>query len=85
MGDPRYELGNGSDSDNTNSKLVHKIKKKIDCNLLVVCAENIILCQERRLQCLTMEGVKIREWVMDSMIRYIKVSGHDPSPRPGSL
>jgi intraflagellar transport protein 122 len=70
----RYELGSGGvDGEGTNSKLVHKIKKNIDCNLLVVCADNLILCQERRLQCLTMEGVKTREWVMDSMIRYIKV------------
>lgn len=78
-----YELG-VAETGETHCRLMEKIKKKIECNLLVVCADNIILCMERRLQCLTMAGVKVREWVMDSMIRYIKVTG-GPAGREGLL
>ena len=37
-----------------------RIKKKFECNLLVVCSRHVILCQERRLQCLSFSGVKER-------------------------
>ncbi|XP_047231426.1 intraflagellar transport protein 122 homolog isoform X2 [Girardinichthys multiradiatus] len=55
-----------------------KICKKFECNLLVVCSQHIILCQEKRLQCLSFAGDKEKEWVMESMIRYIKVIGGPP-------
>lgn len=40
--------------------------------------------QEKRLQSLTFDGVKVREWVMESPIRYIKVIG-GPANREGLL
>eukprot|EP00057_Strongylocentrotus_purpuratus_P025672 XP_011680146.1 PREDICTED: intraflagellar transport protein 122 homolog [Strongylocentrotus purpuratus] len=43
--------------------------------LIFSTAEHIILCQERRLTSLTFKGVKDREWVMEALIRYIKVIG----------
>eukprot|EP00035_Acanthoeca_spectabilis_P005137 m.110473 g.110473 ORF g.110473 m.110473 type:complete len:1203 (-) comp12887_c0_seq1:313-3921(-) len=52
-----------------------KIKESIECSLLVVCSRNIILCQDRRLQCLAFDGTREREWVMDAPIKYIKVVG----------
>lgn len=55
-----------------------KINQKLECNLLVVCTRHLVLCQEKRLQCLTFEGIKEREWVMGSPIRYIKVVGGPP-------
>nr|CAD7413784.1 unnamed protein product [Timema poppensis] len=55
-----------------------KINQRLECNLLVVCTNHLVLCQERRLQCLTFNGVKEREWVMESAIRYIKVVGGPP-------
>eukprot|EP00048_Salpingoeca_helianthica_P024440 m.32361 g.32361 ORF g.32361 m.32361 type:complete len:1222 (-) comp9388_c0_seq1:284-3949(-) len=65
-------------------RLKSKIKKKIECNLLVVCMQHVVLCQERRLLCLTFDGEKEREWVMESLIRYIKVIG-GPHGREGLL
>nr|CAD7571464.1 unnamed protein product [Timema californicum] len=55
-----------------------KINQRLECNLLVVCMNHLVLCLERRLQCLTFNGVKEREWVMESAIRYIKVVGGPP-------
>jgi intraflagellar transport protein 122 len=55
-----------------------KIKESIECSLLVVCSRNVILCQDRRLQCLAFDGTREREWVMDAPIKYIKVVGGPP-------
>lgn len=69
-----YEIGHAENGD-ADARILHKIKQKIECNLLVVCSRNIILCHEKRLQCLSFEGVKEKQWQMDSLIRYIKVTG----------
>ena len=61
-----------------------KINKKLECQLLVVTSLHIILCQQRRLQLYNFEGVREREWVLDSVIKYIKVLGGPPG-REGVL
>lgn len=61
-----------------------KIQKKLECNLLVVTSRHVILCQERKLQLYAFDGVKEREWVLDAIIRYIKVVG-GPEGREGLL
>ncbi|XP_055115099.2 intraflagellar transport protein 122 homolog isoform X6 [Symphalangus syndactylus] len=78
-----YELYS-EDSSDMHYRVKEKIVKKFECNLLVVCANHIILCQEKRLQCLSFSGVKEREWQMESLIRYIKVIGGPPG-REGLL
>lgn len=72
-----YELAS-DDSTDMHYRVKEKIEERFDCNLLVVCANNIILCQEKRLQCLSFRGEKEREWIMESLIRYIKVIGGPP-------
>ena len=37
-----------------------RIVKQVECSLLVVCSNNIVLCQERKLQCLSFSGEKER-------------------------
>lgn len=44
----------------------------------MVTAHHIILCQDRRLQCLDHKGQKQREWSTETTIRYIKVVGGPP-------
>uniref|UniRef100_A0A8B9BSP0 Intraflagellar transport protein 122 homolog n=1 Tax=Anser brachyrhynchus TaxID=132585 RepID=A0A8B9BSP0_9AVES len=78
-----YELYS-DDSSDMYYRVKEKIVKKFECNLLVVCSDHIILCQEKRLQCLSFSGVKEREWLMESLIRYIKVIGGPPG-REGLL
>nr|XP_009679431.1 PREDICTED: intraflagellar transport protein 122 homolog isoform X2 [Struthio camelus australis] len=78
-----YELYS-DDSSDMYYRVKEKIVKKFECNLLVVCSAHIILCQEKRLQCLSFSGVKEREWLMESLIRYIKVIGGPPG-REGLL
>ena len=56
----------------------------MDCNLLVVVSQNFLLCVERKLQLYTFGGVKTREWVLPSTIRYIKPVG-GPSGREGLI
>jgi hypothetical protein len=65
-------------------RLKEKILKKLDCNLLVVTSQHIILCQEKKLQLYSFKGRKVREWVLEAVIRYIKVIG-GPSGREGLL
>ncbi|EQB77808.1 intraflagellar transport protein 122 isoform 1-like protein [Camelus ferus] len=78
-----YELYS-DDSSDMRYRVKEKIVRKFECNLLVVCADHIILCQEKRLQCLAFSGVREREWQMESLIRYIKVIGGPPG-REGLL
>ncbi|KXZ55139.1 hypothetical protein GPECTOR_3g29 [Gonium pectorale] len=72
-----YELANADDFD-MHYQSATKIQQKLDCNLLVVTSHHVILCQEKKLQLYNFDGVKEREWVLDSVIRYIKVVGGPP-------
>jgi len=65
-------------------KNIEKIKQKFVCSLLVVTTHHIILCQERKLQLYSFQGVLEREWNLDALIRYIKVVGGAPQ-REGLL
>lgn len=65
-------------------KNIEKIKQKFVCSLLVVTTNHIILCQERKLQLYSFQGVLEREWNLDALIRYIKVVGGAPK-REGLL
>uniref|UniRef100_A0A3Q4C0N9 Intraflagellar transport protein 122 homolog n=1 Tax=Mola mola TaxID=94237 RepID=A0A3Q4C0N9_MOLML len=78
-----YELYS-DDSSDMHYRIKEKICKKFECNLLVVCSQHIILCQEKRLQCMSFRSVREKEWVMESLIRYIKVIGGPPG-REGLL
>eukprot|EP00802_Teleaulax_amphioxeia_P001080 Tamp_01081.p2 GENE.Tamp_01081~~Tamp_01081.p2 ORF type:complete len:636 (-),score=178.54 Tamp_01081:4097-5920(-) len=71
-----YELK--GDDDDMQYKKKDQIQRALDCNLLVVTSEHVILCLERKLQLLNFKGDKEREWVLDAVIRYIKVVGGPP-------
>ena len=78
-----YELYSGDLAD-MHYRVKEKINQKVDCNLLVVCTNHLVLCHEKKLTCLNFMGQKEREWMMESLIRYIKVVG-GPSEREGLL
>ncbi|CAG0893454.1 unnamed protein product [Cyprideis torosa] len=72
-----YELCS-DETEDMRYKVKDRINKKLECNLLVICAKHLILCQERRLQSLSPNGQVEREWVVGAPIRYIKVVGGAP-------
>jgi intraflagellar transport protein 122 len=78
-----YELSHDDEYD-MHYRVKEKIQHRLDCNLIVVTSKHIILCQEKKLQLYGFKGVKEREWVLDSVIRYIKVVG-GPVGREGLL
>uniref|UniRef100_A0A336MIF6 Intraflagellar transport protein 122 homolog n=1 Tax=Culicoides sonorensis TaxID=179676 RepID=A0A336MIF6_CULSO len=78
-----YEL-NSAENQPMHYRVKEKIGKKFDCSLLVVTSQHLVLCQEKKLQSLDFTGILQREWIMDSFIRYIKVTG-GPSGREGLL
>ena len=73
-------LKDGVDPAETNMHYTSKTKinQTFECNLLMVTSMHIILCQQRRLQLYNFQGHKEREWVLDSVIKYIKVLGGPP-------
>ncbi|RWS28956.1 intraflagellar transport protein 122-like protein, partial [Leptotrombidium deliense] len=79
-----YEVSKDEQQVDMHYKVKEKVNQRIECTLLVVCSESIVLCQEKRLQCLSFQGNLEREWTMDSAIRYIKAVG-GPSGKEGLL
>ena len=73
-----------SSSANMHYRVKERINKRLDCNLLVMTSQHVILCHEKKLQLFTFSGQKKREWVLESVIRYIKVIGGAPG-REGVL
>lgn len=66
-----------------------RINKPVQSVPLVLCHScncglTFPFLQEKRLQCLSFTGVKEKEWMMESLIRYIKVIGGPPG-REGLL
>eukprot|EP00002_Diphylleia_rotans_P020025 TRINITY_DN3881_c0_g1_i2.p1 TRINITY_DN3881_c0_g1~~TRINITY_DN3881_c0_g1_i2.p1 ORF type:complete len:1192 (+),score=258.09 TRINITY_DN3881_c0_g1_i2:235-3810(+) len=78
-----YELFH-DDAGELHYRVREKIAKKMDCNLLVVTSNHIILCQEKTLQLFDFQGTREREWSLEAQIRYIKVIGGQPN-REGLL
>ncbi|CAK4696321.1 hypothetical protein AeMF1_011920 [Aphanomyces euteiches] len=69
-----YELSNESSYD-MHYRVRERIQKDLPCSLLVVTSLHFILCQQRKLQQYNFSGKKEREWVLESPIRYITVTG----------
>lgn len=79
-----YELLKDEDSYEMHYRVSTKIQKSMDCNLLVVTSRHVILCLEKKLQLFSFEGLLEREWVLEAVIRYIKIVG-GPEEREGIL
>ena len=78
-----YELTHDDDYD-MHYRVKEKLQERLECNLIVVTSMHIILCQEKKLQLYGFGGTMDRQWILDSVIRYIKVVGGPPG-REGLL
>jgi intraflagellar transport protein 122 len=78
-----YELFHDDITD-MHYRIKEKLQKRLECNLLVVTSNHIILCLEKKLQMFGFSGEKEREWNLEALIRYIKVVG-GPKGREGLL
>ncbi|VEL35832.1 unnamed protein product [Protopolystoma xenopodis] len=75
------------DSEDPNDMHYHvreKLLKNLECDLIVITAYNVLICQDCRLTSLNYKGIKEREWNFDTAIHYIRVIGGPPS-REGVL
>lgn len=60
-------------------RVKNKLSQTLDCSLLVVTTNNLILYLDKRIQSLSFNGVIEREWILDGPVCYIKVIGGPPS------
>ncbi|ERL84617.1 hypothetical protein D910_02045, partial [Dendroctonus ponderosae] len=72
-----YELYS-KDSNDMHYRAKEKIAQKLDCSLLVICSNHLIICQEKTLQSMYFSGEQEKEWIFNSPIRYIKNVGGPP-------
>lgn len=83
-----YELAEhakvATPSYNMHYRVKERILQDLPCSLLVVTSLHFILCQKQKLQQYDFTGRLEREWVLESLIRYIKVMGGAPG-REGLL
>lgn len=53
---------------------IAQIRRRLDCDLLCVTTRAIVVCKDRRITLYDFQGNKRREWSMETMVRFIKVS-----------
>uniref|UniRef100_A0A146KPJ0 Intraflagellar transport protein 122 homolog n=3 Tax=Lygus hesperus TaxID=30085 RepID=A0A146KPJ0_LYGHE len=65
-------------------RLKERLPTKVECSMLVVCTNHIVLCHDSRLQSIAFTGLKEREWQLEATVRYIRIIGGPPN-REGLL
>ncbi|CEG41209.1 intraflagellar transport protein 122 homolog [Plasmopara halstedii] len=74
-----YELAGSLNAPAASYDMHYRVKERIlqdlPCSLLVVTSLHFILCQKQKLQQYDFTGRLEREWILESLIRYIKVMG----------
>lgn len=78
-----YELYS-KDSNDMHYRAKEKIAQKLDCSLLVIASNHLIICQENSLESVFFNGDKDKQWHFPSPIRYIKNFG-GPAGKEGLL
>ncbi|KAJ3323550.1 hypothetical protein HDV06_001574 [Boothiomyces sp. JEL0866] len=78
-----YELFHDEQGD-MHYRIKEKIHQSFECNMLVVASQNILICNENKLQLYSMTGEQEHEWVFEAAIKFIKVVG-GPKRKEGVL
>ncbi|EPY28564.1 WD40 repeat protein, partial [Strigomonas culicis] len=56
---------------------VAQIRQHIECDSICVTSNMLVFCKERRMSLYDLQGSKMREWSMESPIRFAKLIGGD--------
>ncbi|CAL8469254.1 g8795 [Coccomyxa elongata] len=55
--------------------VIARIDRSLECNLMMIAAHHLILCQERELQLLTFQGEMVNKWSVGAPVRYLRMVG----------
>ncbi|BDA44995.1 Intraflagellar transport protein 122 homolog [Coccomyxa sp. Obi] len=55
--------------------VIARIERCLECNLMMIAAHHLILCQERELQLLTFQGEMVNKWSVGAPVRYLRMLG----------
>ena len=74
-----YELFKKDGSEQMHYKVKEKINQSFECTSMIVCSDCLIISKQEKLQCFSFKGNLEKEWILDSLIRYVKIIGGPPS------
>ena len=69
-----YEVETNDPKD-MNYKGKKSISKRLECSLFFITGAHMITCHDKRLDCFNLKGEKVREWLMEHPVRFMKVLG----------
>eukprot|EP01105_Mastigella_eilhardi_P005329 TRINITY_DN1705_c0_g2_i1.p1 TRINITY_DN1705_c0_g2~~TRINITY_DN1705_c0_g2_i1.p1 ORF type:complete len:1309 (-),score=346.84 TRINITY_DN1705_c0_g2_i1:47-3835(-) len=73
-----YDLHIDEETQEITPDLRWRINKYFNCNFLVVVSNHLIPCEDKKISLYNFKGVKEREWVLESWVRFVKLVGGPP-------
>lgn len=79
-----YELSSQHDPNDLRYRMKEKIYMKqkygiTDCTLLVVASTHVIICSKQKLQVFDFKGIMTKEFVLENIIVFMKITGESNS------
>ena len=74
----KVDIDNDDSEEELQYRIIDKIFKDIECNLMVVTFGHLIFCHEKELHMYDFKGNLQRVWELDSSVKYVKIVGGPP-------